>query len=178
MLADGGVKKNEDFDELMDSLLSEVNKEIEAYRKLRLVIAGEYDALMRSSLDLLHRSNAQKNACISSIGVLEKERRDIVHKIAGLLNRKEEKINFTVLSSYTDSRRKAQLESLRKSLFPLIKEIKKANEKNKGLLDFSLSYIGGAMRFISSLLSTGANYESTGHLKPDHLNGRMVNSRG
>jgi flagellar biosynthesis/type III secretory pathway chaperone len=178
MLTDASVKRNEYFDGLMDSLLSAVNKEVKSYKRLRLIIAEEYAILMKPSVDLLHYSNAQKDACISGLGNLEDERRGIVRKIADLLDKKAADINFTILFSYADDRRKAKLESLQKTLPPLIREITEANEKNKGLLDFSLSYIGSSMNFISSLLSAGASYESTGQLRPDNLDGRMVNSRG
>ena len=133
---------------------------------------------MHPSLDLLYYSNTKKDTCILKARMLEEARSNIVKKIARFLGREEKEINFTILSSYGNKSRTAEFESQRKILFPLIQAINEANEKNKGLLDFSLSYVRSSMDFVNNLLSAGADYGSMGQLKSGSLHGRVVNREG
>ncbi len=163
---------------LVDSLLSAVENEIKVYRELQLVIAQESQVLMKPTLELIRYTSEKKGACISEIRKLEQTRLDIVQRIADFLGRKEDDINFTVLSSYADEHRRMQIESLRRILVPLIKQINEGNEKNRGLLDFSLSYVRGSIHFLTGLMSAGGGYEDTGRMRPASLDGRVLNSQG
>ncbi|MHB8829987.1 MAG: flagellar protein FlgN [Syntrophales bacterium] len=173
-----GVKKAANFEVLLDSLLSTVDQEIDAYRKLQAIIAEESNVLMKPDLDSISASNSQKDDCIFSARLLEEERSKLVRDIAWALGKRGREINFTILAAYCDEGRAARLEAQRQILFPLIQSISKANEKNMGLLDFSLSYVRSSIDFINNLLSAGASYERTGQLKADGLQGRVVNSKG
>ena len=172
------VKKEADFNGLLDSLLSVIKKEVEVYKELQFIITKEFDVLMQPTLDLLSYSNTKKDTCILKARMLEEVRSNIVKKIARFLGREEKEINFTVLSSYGDKSRTAELDTQRKILFPLIQGINEANEKNKGLLDFSLSYVRSSMDFVNNLLSTGADYGGMGRLKSGGLHGRVINREG
>ncbi|MCK9362281.1 MAG: flagellar protein FlgN [Syntrophales bacterium] len=173
-----GLKKAANFELLLNSLLSVIEQEIDVYRELGKIIAEEADVLMKPGLDSIAASNAKKDDCVFKARLLEEERSKLVRDIAWALGKKGKEINFTVISAYCDAGRAAQLESQRQILFPLIKAINEANAKNMGLLDFSLSYVRGSLDFVNNLLSAGANYERTGQLKTDSLQGRVVNSKG
>lgn len=167
-----------EFEVLLDSLIEVIKEEVDVYRELKSLIAEEFDILMKPQVDSIAGSNARKDACILKARLLEEDRSKLVAAIAGILGRKEREINFTLLSSYADESRAAQLKSQRNILSPLVQEISRANKKNIGLLDFSLSYVRSSMNFVSNLLSAGANYESTGQIKTGGMNGRVVNSKG
>ncbi len=172
------AKKAVDFDELLDALLSMLRKEVDVYEELQIIVAEESAVLMRPSSVCLLDSNAKKETCILKAKMLEEVRANIVKKIAKLLDREEKEINFTLLSSYADERRKRELDARRKMLFPLVQSINEANEKNKGLVDYSLSYIRSSMNFINNLLSSGIGYAHTGRLKIGNTNGRILNREG
>lgn len=173
-----GVKRETEFEGILDSLLSVIKKEVEVYRELGVIIAEEFDVLMQPRLDSIAECTTKKFVCIMKAKALEEERAKLVGAIAMALGRKEGEINFTMLSAYADASRAAQLEAQRQILFPLVRAINEANEKNMGLLDFSLSCVRSSIDFVNNLLSTGANYENTGQLKSDGLQGRVVNSKG
>jgi flagellar biosynthesis/type III secretory pathway chaperone len=172
------AKKDLDFDELLDALLSVLRKEVEVYEELQAIIAEEHDVLIRPSSRLLFESNAKKETCVLKAKMSEEVRANIVKKIAKLLDREEKEINFTILSSCADESRKTELDARRKILFPLVQSINKENEKNKNLLDYSLSYIRSSINFINDLLSSGIGYVHTGKLKIGNTNGRILNREG
>jgi flagellar biosynthesis/type III secretory pathway chaperone len=172
------LKEDIDFDGLLDALLSVLREEVEVYKELRSIIAEEFDILMRPTIDLLSYSNAKKETCVLKVRMLEEVRSNIIKKIARLIDREDKEIDFATLYSYADESRTAELDAQRKILSPLIQSINEKNEKNKDLLDYSLSYIRGSMDFINNLLSTGAEYAPTGKLTANNVNGRILNRKG
>jgi flagellar biosynthesis/type III secretory pathway chaperone len=172
------VKNENGYKILLDSLIQRVEEELDVYMTLKDILALELQALTASSLHLVNEVNAKKEDCLAKARTIEEERFVIVEKIAMLCGRKEKDVNFTFLIANADSGRASHLESLQEKLVPLIGEINRANEKNKGLLDFSMACVRGSIDFISSILSAGDSYGRSGQLKAENLNGRVVNSRG
>jgi hypothetical protein len=172
------AKTDIDFENLIDSLLSVLTKEVEIYEELRTTIQEERGLLRRPSLALLSSSNNKKETCILKARMLEEVRANIVKKIAKNLDRNENDINISILSLYTEERQTNALKARQKSLLPLMQSIKEANEINQGLLDYSLSYVRNSMIFINNLLSIGSGYAHTGKLKASNTNGRILNREG
>ena len=52
------------------------------------------------------------------------------------------------------------------------------NERNKTLLDASLSYVQKSIDFLGQLIYPGATYLNTGRLKANNLNGKIVSREG
>jgi hypothetical protein len=172
------VKTDIDFEILVDSLLSVLSKEVDVYEELRTIVQEEKGLLRMPSLELLSSSNNKKETCILKARMLEEVRANIVKKIARNLDRNEKEINISILSLYTEERQTNALKSCQKSLLPLMQSIKKANEMNQGLLDYSLSYMKNSIIFIANLLSIGAGYANTGKLNSRNTNGRILNKEG
>jgi len=167
-----------DFESLMDSLLAVLRKEMEVYRELQANMNEKRDVLIRHSLEQLTESNGKMEACVLKAKMLEEVRVNIVKKIARSLGRQEKDITLTFLSSYVDGRRKTELRAQQSALHSLMGSINENKEKNKALLEYSLSYVKSTMNFMNNLLSTGANYIKTGKLLRSNLNGRMLYRKG
>ena len=163
---------------LMDSLLAVLRKDMAVYRELQANLNEKREVLIRPSLEQLTESNSKTEACVFKAKRLEEVRTDIVKKIAGSLDRQEKDITLTFLSSYVDGRRNTELRAQQSALRSIITSINEINEKNKVLLEYSLSYVSNTMNFINNLLSTGANYLKTGKLLRSNWNGRMLYRKG
>ncbi|MDI6729853.1 MAG: hypothetical protein QMD44_13150, partial [Thermodesulfovibrionales bacterium] len=64
------------------------------------------------------------------------------------------------------------------ALKSLLMDISGLNEKNKTLLKSSLSYVGKSIEFLGQLIYPSAIYMSTGRLKANNLNGKILSREG
>ena len=106
--------------------------------------------------------------------MLEEVRMNLVEKIFKLLNIDKKDINFSRLLSYGDDAQRRELTECQLSLRFLLNEINKLNKKNKMLLDSSLIYIQRSIDFINQLIYPTSNYLSTGKLKSNNMNGKII----
>lgn len=167
-----------DFENLLDSLLAVLRQDVEVYGELQANINEKRDVLRRPSLELLTESNGKMETCVLKAKMLEEARTNIVKKIAKSLGRQEKDITMTFLASYVKGQRKTELKAQQMALSSLMGSISEINEKNKALLDYSVSYVKSTMDFVNNLLSTGADYVSTGQLKTGARNGRILCKEG
>ncbi|MFZ3114964.1 MAG: flagellar protein FlgN [Syntrophales bacterium] len=167
-----------EFESLLDSLLVVLRQDVEVYGELQANINEKRDVLRRPSLELLTASNSKTETCVLKAKILEEARASIVKKIAKSLGRQEKDITLTVLASCVDGQRKTELKAQQMALSSLMGSINEINEKNKVLLDYSVSYVKSTMDFINNLFSTGADYINTGQLKAGARNGRILCKEG
>ncbi|MCX5819695.1 MAG: flagellar protein FlgN [Deltaproteobacteria bacterium] len=172
------VKKDCDFEKLVDSLLSVLAKEIEVYEELQAIVQKERGTLARPSLELISDINSKKETCILKARMLEEVRANIVKKIAGHLGREEKEINISFLASQVGGRQRTALKARQKILLTLVGAIKETNKMNRELLDYSLSYVRNSVNFINQIMCSGADYANTGKLKTGSRRGIMLCKEG
>ena len=172
------VKKDCDFEKLVDSLLSVLAKEVEVYGELQAIIQEERGTLRRPSLDLISDSNSKKETCILKARMLEEVRANIVKKIARHIGKEEKDLNISLLACHVRGRQRTALKAQQKILMALIGAIKETNKMNRDLLDYSLSYVRDSVNFINQIMCTGADYVNTGKLKTSNRNGIMLCKEG
>ncbi|MBW1965800.1 MAG: flagellar protein FlgN [Deltaproteobacteria bacterium] len=159
---------------LYDSLLRVLRNEIEVYGELHKLFLNERALLVKSSMDELYENSSKKETCILKAKMLEEVRMNLVEKIFKLLNIDKKDINFSRLLSYGDDAQRRELTECQLSLRFLLNEINKLNKKNKMLLDSSLIYIQRSIDFINQLIYPTSNYLSTGKLKSNNMNGKII----
>ena len=167
-----------EFESLLDSLLVVLRQDVEVYGELQANINEKRDVLRRPSLELLTESDSKTATCVLKAKMLEEARTNIVKKIAKSLGRQEKDITLTFLASYVNGQRKTELKAQQMALNSLMDSINEINEKNKTLLDYSVSYVKSTMDFVNNLLYTGADYVSTGQLKTGARKGRIFCKEG
>jgi len=167
-----------DLENLLDSLLAVLRKDVEVYRELQGYLNEKRDVLVKPSLDRLNESNSKTETCALKAKMLEEARANIIRKVAKLLDREEKEITLTFLAGYAEGRQKAELRAQQKTLASLVSSVKEINDKNKVLLDYSQAFVKSTMDFVNHLLSAGADYVNTGRLQSSNRNGRMLYRRG
>ena len=167
-----------DFESLIDSLLTVLAKDVEVYRELQANINAKRDVLLKPSLDLLTENNSKAETCVLKVRMLEEARANIIKKIARSLDGQEKDITLTMLASYVDGKRRTELLSQQQILTCLVSSIREMNEKNRGLLDYSLSYVTNSLNFINQIMNTGADYVNTGKLKTGPRRGMLLCKEG
>ncbi len=166
------------FESLLDSLLAVLRKHGEVYRELQANINEKREVLIRPSLELLTESNSKTETCVLKAKMLEEVRANIVRKIAKSLDREEKDITLTFLAEHADGRRRKELREQQRALGSLVGSIKAMSEKNKVLLDHSLSYLKSSLNFLNQIMCTGADYVNTGKLKMGSRSGIMLCKEG
>jgi len=167
---------------LYDSLISVLWKEIEVYRKLRDSLLSERETLAVSSVDELYKSNSRKETCILKARMVEEARTKLVERIINVLNLDGKAFNkdrsLSTLLLYGDEGQKRDMEECRSALSSLLRDISTLNDRNKMLLDSSLFYVRKSIDFLGQLIYPGATYLSTGRLKANNMNGKIVSREG
>lgn len=162
---------------LYDSLISILGKEIEVCGELCDFLVHEKDMLKGASADKLDKSNAMKEACISRAGMLEDARKELVRKIAKVLNL-EDNLTISALLPYAEGSRRGELAKYRSLLRSLLKDIQKLNEDNKMLLSASLSRVRRSIGFLGQLVYPGTTYLNSGKLRSNNINGKILSREG
>jgi flagellar biosynthesis/type III secretory pathway chaperone len=169
------IEMNNELKPLYDSLLDVLKNEIEVYRELHKLFLNERALLVKSSIDELYENSSKKETCVLKAKMLEEVRTNLAEKIFKVLNIDEERdINFSRLLFYGDDTQRQELTECQLGLRFLLMEINKLNKKNKLLLDSSLIYVQRSIDFINQLICPSSSYLSTGKLKSNNMNGRIV----
>lgn len=172
------VAMEQDLDNLFDSLISLLQREIEVYRGILDSVVEEKKILLKPSLDRIYESNARKETLILKAKLLEEVRTGIVKKIAAALGKSEQEINLSGLALAADKDRGRLIQESRGVLSPILKEIQHRNESNKLLLDSSLVFVRSSIHFINDLLSPSTGYLGTGRMNTLSRNGRLLRTEG
>ena len=178
---------NNELHSLYDSLISVLKKEIEVYSKLHRCFLSEREILAGSSVDELYESNSRKETCILKARMVEGARTKLVERIINALKLDGKALNkaltlddkrLSTLLLHGDDDQKRDMEECRSELRSLLMKIHGLNERNKTLLDSSLFYVRKSIDFLGQLIYPGATYLSTGTLKANNLNGKIVSREG
>lgn len=169
---------DQELDELFDSLITLLQREIEVYRDILESVVEEKNILLKPSLELIYESNARKETLILKAKLLEEVRSGIVRKIAAALGKPEQEVNLSALALAADNNRSRLIKESRGVLSPLLKEIHDRNEKNKQLLDSSLVFVKSSIQFINDLISPCLGYMETGKMNSLSRNGRLLRTEG
>jgi len=173
---------NNELHSLYDSLISVLKKEIEVYSKLHRCFLSEREILAGSSVDELYESNSRKETCILKARMVEGARTKLIERIINALKLDGKALNkdirLSTLLLHGNDDQKRDIEECRSALKSLLMEIHGLNERNKMLLDSSLFYVRKSIDFLGQLIYPGATYLSTGTLKANNLNGKIVSREG
>lgn len=169
---------DQDLDNLFDSLINLLQREIDVYRDILDSVVEEKKILLKPSLDKIYESNARKETLILKAKLLEEVRSGIVRKIAAALGKPEQDVNLSGLALAADENRGRLIREARGVLSPLLKEIHDSNEDNKLLLDSSLVFVKSSIQFINDLISPCLGYMETGKMNSLSRNGRLLRTEG
>ncbi len=166
-------------DELCRSLLAALATETAVWRELRGIVADEREMIKRpSSIEDLRGLQAKKETVVWKLKMLEEVRAGYVRKIGRAMGIPEGEVNLTSLTGAVEGDVRAELQSCRKNLRSLLREIHALNRGNQDLLDVSVSLLRGTIDFIQELATRNPVYQNSGRLARAGCNGRIVRAQG
>ena len=169
---------NNELHFLYDSLVSVLKKEIEVYRKLYDSLLNEREILAGPSVNEIYENNYRKETCILKAKMVKDVRTKLLEKIINVLNLDGRDIRISTLLPHGDDNQKKELEECRSILRSLLMNVNELSKKNKALLASSLFYVRKSIDFLGQIISPGVTYLSTGRLKANHVNGKIVSREG
>ncbi len=169
--------KNE-LHSLYDSLVSVLKKEIDVYKKLHDFLVNEKHILSGSSVDELNENNSRKETWILKAKMVKDARTKLLEKIMDALNLSRNDLSLTTLIPYGDDGQRKKLEKCQSNLSSLLMNIDELSKKNKELIVSSLFYVRKSIDFLGQTVSPVPTYMSTGRLKSNHMNGKLVSREG
>lgn len=174
LVPDDSLELENVLKQLVDALLSHIREETGVYEELRKIVSQERGILSRPSLDILQASNARKDACLAKARLLEDARMKIVKKIASFFSEREEAINISFLLPRLGKRQREELLLLQKNLFAVVSDVKRVNEANGDVLNYSLVRVKHSLNFINDLKGMKSGYSHTGGIRKSTGNGMLL----
>lgn len=146
---------------LMEELISTLSKERDIYVGLLPIAEEKTKAIVANKLDDLQEITNREQEAVDKISNLEKKRGEVVNNIGIVLGRKPADLTLTELIRITERQPKDQavLIELKDALGTAVKKLAELNERNKVLIQHSLSMIEFNMNLIQSTrMVQGNNY--------------------
>lgn len=110
-------------------------------RKTQIIVDGKV-----KDLDRLTRTEQQM---VVTVGRLEKERQEIVQKIAGSMDIVEDEISIDLLNDRLNGEIKDRLSGVKEEIAITLDELKRVNDLNSQLVKKSLEYIDFTINLIT-----------------------------
>jgi len=146
---------------LMEELISTLTKEKDIYIELLPIAEEKTKAIVANKLEDLQEITTREQAAIDKISNLEKKRGEVVNNIGIVLGRKPADLTLSELIKIAEKqpKDKAALTELKDALGTAVHKLAQLNERNKVLIEHSLSMIEFNMNLIQSTrMVQGNNY--------------------
>ncbi len=167
------------LEQLCDSLLTMLEREIPLHQELHAALKFERETLIRPSIESLNETNSRKETCLLKLRIIEEARMGIIRKIAARLGLPEREVNISRLGPLLDERRKLALSTVQDRLQNLLEDISSLNRTNKSAIEASINHVQGALSLLGNLLSNGAaGYSPNGLFGGPQMSGQVIETRG
>lgn len=149
---------------LIEELIMTLDDEERLYSELIPVAEKKTQVIVDNDLQSLSSITDEEQAYVSRIGKLEKKRREVIHNIGVVMNKKESDINFATVIEMLNGqeKEKEQLRNLHDRLKKTVGRLASVNERNQLLIKQSLEMIEFDINLIrSARMSPGVGQYNT-----------------
>ncbi len=163
--------------EMKDSLtqlLDVLSRETELYRALSTVLSKEKDAAIQSELIGLNEAQIEKENILVALGLLERQRRNLVASLADTLGCSSRDMNLTKLAQLVGSPFAGRLEQAKSDLSAVLETVQTANQRNRLLFEHSRNLLRGSINLLSEMGSANPIYYRTGAVQRTRASGKCV----
>lgn len=149
----------------VDPLVSILDQEIDAYRKMQTMLTEEKNAATLSSREHLMDIGRRKQAWVEQLKQLEQERRRLTVSLARDTGIDADPVTVERLASVLDPPTAGRLRSRAKTLKALMQDVQTANRANSQLIGHYLKLIQGALNLLNDMVYTRFVYARPGSAK-------------
>ena len=162
------------IEEMIEQLLGILSRETQLYQAMSAVMNKEKDAAIQSELIALNEAEIEKENILVTLGQLEKQRHNLVTRLADTLGYPSQDINLTKISQLVGEPFAGRLKQARSDLAALLDSLQVANQGNKLLFEHSRELLRSSFNLLSELKAPNPIYYRTGTLQNTSVAGKCV----
>ena len=160
--------------EILAQMLDILRRETELYQAISEVMDKEKDAALQSNLIDLNQAGIEKENILVALGLLEKQRRDLLSDLAGMLGYPDRELNLSRISQLVDEPFAGQLQQARLDLTTIVESVQASNRRNKQIFEHSRELIRGSFNLLSEMVASNQIYYRTGAIQSTSSVGKCV----
>ena len=164
---------------LYSRLLGNLEKEQSIQQSLLDLLEEERVVLTKASPDAIEEINSRKESLLLREKSNTLARRDIIEQIRSLLGFQAENISLSDLADRAcDEALTGKLLIRQQLLTQTANTIRVNNHRNRELIHAALEDVQGSLRLLQSMVSPGGNYQKTGRLSMNSMQGSLIHREG
>ncbi len=164
---------------LYSRLLGNLEKEQSIQQSLLDLLEEERVVLTKASPDAIEEMNSRKESLLLREKSNTLARRDIIEQIRSLLGFQAENISLSDLADRAcDEALTGKLRIRQQLLTQTANTIRVNNHRNRELIHAALEDVQGSLRLLQSMVSPGGNYQKTGRLSMNSMQGSLIHREG
>ena len=159
---------------MIGQLLDILSQETEMYQEMSTVLNKEKDAAVQSEIIALNEAEIEKENLLVALGLLERQRRNLVTDLANTLGYSGQDINLTQIVQIVAEPLAGRLRQAKSDLSDLLRSVQAANQRNKKLFEHSREILRGSFNLLSELRAPNPIYYRTGTIQNTTASGKCV----
>jgi flagellar biosynthesis/type III secretory pathway chaperone len=160
--------------EMLAQVLDILRRETELYQAMSSVIDKEKDATVQSDLVALNEAEIEKENILVALGLLERQRLDLVAALADALGQQSRELNLAGIIQIVDEPFARRLKQARFELSTIVESVQVANQRNKQIFEHSRELIRGSYNLLSEMVAPNSIYYRTGTVENSASVGKCV----
>jgi flagellar biosynthesis/type III secretory pathway chaperone len=173
---EGACQSN--IEELCDSLLIILSRELPLYEELAAALRAEAEALRQPLAADIFASIGRKENCLLKLRILEEARNKVMNRINALLGKRTGEIGLSFLADQVEEKEARKIREMQARLVEITTIISDLNGQNMSRLQAAMEVIGNSLSLLDNLLTGEAPYRPGGISGETSLAGRFVRTRG
>lgn len=151
---------------LLEDLHHLLQKQVDLYTKLSLILRREHEIILSASLDDLHVNNKKKEVVVLQIKLLDESCAKVIEKLCCGMIQPQGAAALDLLLARDDHPSARPVRACYETLRAIIRKVRELNAANERLIKGSLRAIMSSISFLTQCAESGIPcYESSGQLK-------------
>lgn len=144
---------------LINQLIDTLKKQKEIYLQLLDSAFEKKQIIIKNNIEELQAITDQENILVGKSLRLDKERIQYFEDIAFVLNKNKDDMTLSYLVELIEGQAEyEELLQLKNDIFGILEKLKKINQQNEDLINYSLEYVEYSMNLIRSALNNRPYY--------------------
>jgi len=160
--------------EMFAQMLGILRRETELYQVMSIVMDKEKDAAIQSNLIALNEAEIEKENVLVALGLLEKQRLDLVTALADSVGHPTRELNLDRISQIADEPFSRRLKQARSELKTVLESVQVANQRNKQIFEHSRELLRGSYNLLNEVMAPNPVYYRTGTIQNASSVGKCV----
>ncbi len=162
---------------LLSDLKEVMQQELVAYKEILSKSKQKKEALLHNDVTGLDRIVALEWNLVKTIRELEKEREDLIEKIALACGLPGGDLRLDTIAEMPKGGMKAEFIQLKSELSHVITEVESLNMVNRGLVDTHLQYSAYCVNLLTGHINTLNTYSHSGRMSETQENATLILDR-